>query len=102
MSYTRINPKTETSTSVSGVRLTRHGGICTLYLAEREVATGWVTIGTAPSGWRPNQVINGPIIATGGNGLCGILKLGTDGKLEAYNGTGSARAFAGGFSYKLA
>ena len=102
MAYTRLNPKTETNTSVSGVTLTRHGGICTLYLAERTVTHGWVTIGTLPSGWRPSQTISYPIIATGGNGLCGILKLGTDGKLEAYNGTDANRAYAGGLSYKLA
>ena len=102
MAYTRLNPKTETNTPTPGVTVTRHGGICTLRLSERTLEPGWTTIGTIPTGYRPSELMTGAIIATGGSGSCGILKLETDGTLNAYNGLGSNRAFAGFLAYKLA
>ena len=103
MACTRITPKTETDTSVSGVTVTRQGGICVLTLAERGFVTGWTTIGTIPSGYRPAAWMKAPLIATGGSGYCGILSLNTTGELQVYVGSElNNKAVAGGVSYKLA
>ena len=102
MAYTRLNPKTETDTSVSGVTLMRHDGVCTLAFAEKTLNAGWNSIGTIPSGYRPALWIKGPIIDTGGSGACGILSLSTTGDLQAHNGTGASKKFSGFLTYKLA